>query len=123
MHKTSMDHLVLAVSDLPASVAWYDAFLPLLGFEKTRAHVYLHTDGWAVDLRPSPEGAEPYGRRNVGLNHMGLSVANNETVLAIRTAFAEKGFDVPKPQVFDGKATVVFFRDPDGMRWEIGPAD
>ena len=123
MPKTSMDHLVLAVADLETSVQWYDAFLPLLGFEKTREHVYLHADGWAVDVREAGEEAQPYGRYNVGLNHMGLSVADNETVLAIREAFAEKGFEVPEPQTFDGWATVVFFCDPDGMRWEIGPVE
>ena len=122
MPKTAMDHLVLMVADLDRSVAWYDAFMPLVGFEKTREHVYQHTDGWAADLRPAGEEAQPYGRYNVGLNHIGLSVADNETVLAIRRAFAKKGFDVPDPQTFDDWATVVFFRDPDGMRWEVGPA-
>ncbi len=122
MQKTAMDHLVLMVADLETSVAWYDAFMPLVGFEKTREHVYLHADGWAVELRIANENTPPYGRYNAGLNHVGLSAADGEAVLSIRKAFAEKGFDVPDPQVFDGWATVVFFRDPDGMRWEVGHA-
>ena len=61
MPKTAMDHLVLMVANLDRSVAWYDAFMPLVGFEKTREHVYQHTDGWAVDLRPAGEEAQPYG--------------------------------------------------------------
>ena len=117
-----LDHIVLLASDLSESVRWYDAFTPLLGFNKTREHIYLHTDGWAVDLRPAGEGGAPYGRYNAGLNHIGLRVSNAEVVLAVREAFAAKGFPVPEPRVFDGVETVVFFADPDGVRWEVGHA-
>ncbi len=117
--RTVMDHIVLLVSDLSQSALWYDAFLDVLGYRKIRAHVYLHPDGWAVDLREASESAVAYGRYNVGLNHMGLRVEDADAVLAVRAAFAEKGFEVPEPQVFNGEVTAVFFADPDGMRWEI----
>lgn len=115
-----LDHIVLLASDMAASVRWYDAFAPLLGFKKTSEHIYLHADGWAVDLRSADKGGAPYGRYNAGLNHIGLRVADAEAVLALRDAFAAKGFPVPEPQVFDGVETVVFFADPDGVRWEVG---
>lgn len=120
MQRTSIDHIVLLAGDLEKSVAWYDAFMPLVGFEKPRAHVYLHADGWAVELRPAEEGTPPYGRYNAGLNHIGLTAADGKAVLAVRDAFAAKGFDTPEPQIFNDYFTVIFFRDPDGMRWEIG---
>jgi len=117
-----LDHIVLLASDLAESVRWYDAFTPLLGFEKTREHIYLHADGWAVDLRPAGEDGASYGRYNAGLNHIGLRVGDAKAVLAVRAAFAAKGFSVPEPQVFDSVETVVFFADPDGVRWEVGHA-
>ena len=120
MTRAFLDHIVLLASDLAISVRWYDAFLPLLGFEKTRAHVYLHADGWAVDLRAAKEGGAPYGRFNPGLNHIGVRVENAGAVLSLREAFAMKGFQVPEPQIFDDAETVLFFLDPDGMRWEVG---
>lgn len=120
MSRALLDHIVLLAGDLAASAKWYDAFTVLLGFEKTRDHVYLHPDGWAVDLRPAKPGTAPYGRMNAGLNHIGLRLADAQAVLAIRAAFAAKGFDAPEPQVFDGVETVVFFPDPDGVRWEVG---
>ena len=117
-----LDHIVLLASDMEAGVRWYDAFTPLLGFEKTREHIYLHANGWAIDLRPADEDGAPYGRYNAGLNHIGLRVGDADIVLAVREAFAAKGFEVPDPQVFDGVETVVFFADPDGVRWEVGHA-
>lgn len=118
--RAPLDHIVLLAGDLGASVKWYDAFLPLFGFEKTRDHVYLHPDGWSVDLRPAHADGPPYGRFNPGLNHIGLRVADAAGVLALREDFVAKGFDAPDPQVFDQVETVVFFADPDGVRWEVG---
>jgi len=115
-----MDHIVLLVADISASAAWYDAFTELLGFGKIREHIYLHPGGWSIDLRQASDSAAPYGRYNTGLNHIGLRVEDAATVLAVRDAFAEKGFDVPAPQKFKGDHTAIFFVDPDGMRWEIG---
>ncbi len=115
-----MDHIVLLAGDIAASAAWYDAFLGILGFRKTRAHVYLSPDDWVVDLRAASDSAEPYGRYNAGLNHIGLRVEDADAVLAVRDAFAAKGFEVPEPEVFEGKVIAVFFTDPDGMCWEIG---
>ncbi len=114
------DHIVLLASDHAESVRWYDAFTPLLGFQKTRDHVYLHPDGWAIDLRAAKKDGAPYERFNVGLNHIGLRVKTPADVMAIRDAFAAGGFSVPEPQIFDEEETVVFFKDPDGVRWEIG---
>jgi len=115
-----MDHIVLLVADIAVSAAWYDAFTGLLGFERIRQHVYLHPGGWSIDLRQASDSAEPYGRYNIGLNHISLRVEDAATVLAVRAAFAEKGFDAPAPQKFKGKVAAVFFIDPDGMRWEVG---
>ncbi|MHA7873263.1 MAG: VOC family protein [Hyphococcus sp.] len=122
--RAAMDHIVLSASDIDTSVAWYDAFTALLGFHKTRAHVYQHSDGWSIDLRPADADSAAYGRHNPGLNHIGLRAADAATVLALREAFLKKGFDAPEPQVFEdagaGAETVVFFADPDGVRWEVG---
>lgn len=115
-----LDHIVLLASDLGQSARWYDAFTPLLGFEKTSRHIYLHPDGWAIDLRAADKNGDAYGRFNPGLNHIGLRVENADQVLAFRDAFAAKGFAVPEPQIFDEVETVMFFADPDGVRWEIG---
>ena len=118
--RAQFDHIVLLASDLDKSVQWYDAFTPLLGFQKTRDHVYGHPNGWAIDLRAAKKDGAPYGRYNAGLNHIGLRVNSVKDVMAIRNSFMAKGFPVPDPQIFDEEETVVFFKDPDGVRWEIG---
>ncbi len=64
-----VDHMVLAVSDLAASLAWYEALMPLLGFAKTRPHVWVNAQNFGVDVQQATDPTHAYKREGVGLNH------------------------------------------------------
>ncbi|MBC2778013.1 VOC family protein [Parasphingopyxis marina] len=114
-----LDHLVILVSSYDESLPWYGALLPLLGFEKTRDHVWVNGQGIGFDVRLAEEDARPYERFGAGLNHIGLEVETVEALEAVRAAMAEAGFPVPEIQPF-GEDRACFFKDPDGLRVEVG---
>ncbi len=113
-----LDHIVVMVRDLPASLPWYSAMLAAIGFEKTRDHVWLSDDGFAIDLMQAEPGTRSYERRGPGLNHLGFTAPDEQALDAVRTAMAAAGFDVPDKQLF-GDSIATFFKDPDGMRVEV----
>jgi catechol 2,3-dioxygenase-like lactoylglutathione lyase family enzyme len=113
-----LDHIVLAVSDLRASVPYYDRLLPLLGFTKTRPHVYVNGQGVAVDVQQAAEPSYAYKRPGVGLNHLAVRARSREEVDTVAREMRESGFDVPEGQTL-GSAHALFMRDRDGMRFEI----
>lgn len=114
-----LDHLVIMVRSLEVSLPWYTKLLGLLGFRKTREHVWLNADGVAIDLKQAEPGTCDYERYAPGLNHAGFTAPDEQAHEAVRAAMGEAGFDVPEKQVFGKQATATFFRDPDGMRIEI----
>jgi catechol 2,3-dioxygenase-like lactoylglutathione lyase family enzyme len=114
-----LDHIVILVSSFDESLPWYGTLLPLLGFEKTRDHVWANDAGIGFDVRLAEGGTRPYERFGAGLNHIGLEVATLVELEGVRTAMAEAGFGVPEIQPF-GEERACFFRDPDGMRIEVG---
>ena len=113
------DHLVIMVRSLDVSLPWYETMLSLLGFTKTRDHVWSGKDGVAIDLREAKPGTSDYERFAPGLNHLGFTASDETAHDALRAAIAEGGFEVPDKQVFGEEGTATFFRDPDGMRIEI----
>ena len=113
-----LDHLVILVSDLDASLPWYAAVLGALGFEKTRDHVWLNADGQAIDLKQAEDLSRPYGRFAPGLNHTGFRARDLAALEAVRSEVAAAGFEVPEVQDF-GDDRAVFLLDPDGMRIEV----
>ena len=113
-----LDHIVINASDLAASLPWYQALLPLIGFEKTGEHVWGNKDDNYIDLRQANEPDKGYERHGAGVNHIGFTAPTEQAVGAIRAAMKEQGFDVPDIQVIDG-ATCLFMKDRDGFRVEI----
>ena len=113
-----LDHLVILVRSLDASLPWYSALLGLLGFEKTRDHVW-YDGSVAIDLKEAEPGTPDYQRYAPGLNHMGFTAADAAALDAVRQGMASAGFGVPENQHF-GAGPVTFFKDPDGMRIEVG---
>ncbi len=112
-----LDHIVILVRSLDASLPWYSALLSLLGFEKTRDHVWF--DGEiALDLKEADAGTPDYEPYAPGLNHLGFTAPNEAALDAVRDSMASAGFDVPDKQHFGGQAAT-FFKDPDGMRIEV----
>jgi len=113
-----IDHAVIMVRSLAASMPYYDALLPLLGFEKRRAHVWANALGFHLQFHEATAESRDYERYGPGLNHLGFSAPNPETVRAVREAMAAAGFAVPEIQDLDG-ATALFMKDPDGLRFEV----
>ncbi len=113
-----LDHMVILVRSIEASLPWYTAMLELIGFTKTRDHVWLSDDGLAVDLKQADAETGDYARRAPGLNHLGFTAPDMAALDAVREGMAQAGFDVPDKQFFPGE-TATFFRDPEGMRVEV----
>ena len=59
-----LDHIVLYLSDLDRCMPFYDRLLPLLGFEKTRDHVFANAE--AIDLSFEPGSTAAYHAMNYG---------------------------------------------------------
>lgn len=110
--------MVIMVRSLETSLPWYEAMLGLLGFAKTRDHVWANAEGVAIDLRQANAGTADYGRYAPGLNHLGFTAPDKAAMDEVRKGMAAAGFDVPDMQHF-GPDSATFFRDPDGMRVEI----
>lgn len=114
-----LDHIVLFLSDLERCMPFYDRLLPMLGFEKTRDHVFANAEAIHFDLRQATEPERGYHRYAPGLNHLAFTADSLEQIVETAEAMAEAGFDVPEIQQFpDGRA--LFLRDVDGMRIELG---
>lgn len=113
-----LDHLVVMVRSLDASLGWYTTILSALGFTKTRDHVWANGDGVAIDLKQAEAETRDYERRGPGLNHLGFTAPDEAALDAVAAAITAAGFPVPEKQHF-GRDVAMFFKDPDGMRLEV----
>lgn len=113
-----LDHVTLLVGSLEASMPYYEALLPLLGFGKRRDHVWTDGDGFFFQFLAAKEGLPGYERFGPGMNHLGFGAPDAATVHRVREAMAAAGFPVPEIQTLGG-ATALFMKDPDGIRFEI----
>ena len=113
-----LDHIVLMLGDLEASLAYYEALLPLIGFAKTRDHVWSNGDGVCLDLKQAGEPEHGYRRHGVGLNHLGFTAPDEAAVDAVGAAMKAAGYEVPETQRL-GDAYALFMKDRDGIRFEI----
>ena len=114
----NLDHIVLACSDVEASARFYNALLPLVGFRKTRNHVYVNEQGVGLDLRSAKDPSYAYRRAGVGVNHIAVAASSRDAVDEVRRGMLAAGFEVPEPQQID-EAYALFLPDRDGMRLEV----
>ena len=117
MTKAKLDHIVILVRSLDASLGWYSSLLTLLGFEKTREHVWSNGEV-AFDIKEATAGTRDYERFGPGLNHIAFGVPDEAELDRIRDGMASAGFDVPERQQIRSDVAT-FFKDPDGMRIEV----
>ena len=113
-----LDHLVILVRSLDTSLPWYETLLGLLGFAKTRDHVWINEDGVAIDLQQARQDTADYARYAPGLNHLGFTAPDQASLLHVREGMAAAAYEVPEIQQF-GRQRATFFRDPEGMRVEV----
>jgi lactoylglutathione lyase len=113
-----LDHIVILLADLEAGLPFYETLLPLIGFSKTREHVFGNQDEVYLDLKQATRPDHPYERHAPGLNHIGFTAKDRQAIETVQQAMANAGFEVPEIQEFpDGSA--LFLQDAEGMRIEI----
>jgi catechol 2,3-dioxygenase-like lactoylglutathione lyase family enzyme len=112
-----LDHIVIMVRSLEASLPWYECLLVSLGFAKSRDHVWYDGD-LALDIKEADAGTRDYDRYGPGLNHLGFTAPDEAALDAVRDGMAQAGLAVPEKQRF-GDDLATFFKDPDGMRIEV----
>jgi catechol 2,3-dioxygenase-like lactoylglutathione lyase family enzyme len=113
-----LDHIVLLVGSLERALPYYEILLPLLGFTKSRDHVWGNEDGIYFDFKEATEPGDGYRRYGIGLNHLGFTAPRREAVEEVAAAMEAGGFEVPELQRL-GNSYALFMKDPDGMRFEI----
>lgn len=118
MPALKLDHVTLLVTSLARSMAYYDALLPLLGFTKEREHIWHDGNGFYFQFREAEENTRPYERFGAGMNHLGFSAPDVETVERVQRKMGEAGFEAPAIQNLGG-VTALFMKDPDGIRFEV----
>lgn len=123
---TGIDHLVLSVSDLARSKAFYGKVLGFLGFKLT--HDGGGFAGWSngktlfwIVQADSAGRKRKHRKGDVGFHHYAFELASRKAVDDLG-AFLET-HDMPvadPPDSYNGddKYYAVFFSDPDGMRLE-----
>ena len=133
-----IDHVEITVRDMDAAVAFYDRFLPLVGYDRARrgeAFLERHEKrivfyehprlGFAIT---SPLGAfanETMNRRKPGaLHHLAFRVESRAEVDRLHRELVAIGATIvipPRefPEYTPAGYYAVFFTDPDGIRYEI----
>jgi catechol 2,3-dioxygenase-like lactoylglutathione lyase family enzyme len=133
-----IDHIQITVRDLDRAVAFYDGFLPLLGFDpksKAGATIEKHDFRVVEYCHPrlcfaitSPRAAfrdEVVHRRKPGsLHHLAFRARSREEVDRVHEALKALGAEiVTPPRLYpEYKPTgyyAVFFKDPDGIKFEV----
>ena len=112
------DHITILVRSLAKSMPFYDALLPLLGYEKQKNHIWHDGDGFFIQFAQAKTATSDYERYAPGMNHLGFGAPDAAFVRMVRDAMMAAGFAVPDIQDLGG-ATALFMKDPDGMRFEI----
>jgi len=117
-----VDHLVVRVSDLAASRAFYDKLLSFLGFE------VLADDGDMIGwtngktrywIRRAEAGARPYRNGDVGFHHYAFELASRAEVDALQAFLETLGATIVDPAgEYYEDYYAVFFLDPDGLKLE-----
>jgi catechol 2,3-dioxygenase-like lactoylglutathione lyase family enzyme len=133
-----IDHIQITVKDMAAAVAFYDGFLPLLGFslrakasatiEKHDFHVVEYSHPRLSFAITSPRTAfrdDNVHRRKPGsLHHLAFRAASRDEVDRLHEELKALGADVvsePRlyPEYKPAGYYAVFFKDPDGIKYEI----
>ena len=101
-----IDHIYIAVADLPRSIAFYDAVMRLLGFRKGTTpvgrlpHVHYYNRAVQYTLRPARTGAAAHDPEIPGLHHVCFQVADRDAVDEAALGLAALGIEVKTPQLY-----------------------
>lgn len=123
-----LDHVYLAVTDLPRAGAFYDAVLGALEFERTDApiggdpHLHYWNRALQLSIRPARTARVQHDPYAPGLHHLCLQLRDSKAVDAACATLRALGVAASPPRLYpeynpDYYAT--FFEDPDGIRFEL----
>jgi glyoxylase I family protein len=122
-----IDHVYLAVSDLPRAKRFYDGVMRVLGYAQVESviggdpHVHYYNRQFGFSLRPARSSAshDPYGP---GLHHFCFRVVDEAAVDRACQELRALGVAISEPRRYPEYAPdyyAAFFEDPDGIRLEI----
>ena len=121
-----IDHLVLSVSDLDRSKAYYGRVLGFLGFKLK--HDMGDFAGWSngktlfwIAQADSAGRKRKHRKGDIGFHHYAFELDSRTAVDALGAFLEETGLPVADPPGSyngDDQYYAVFFHDPDGMRLE-----
>lgn len=133
-----IDHIEVTVRDMAAAVSFYDRFLPLLGFElggrsdalierhEKRVVSYEHPRlGFAITSPLGVFAGETINRRKPGaLHHLAFRVPSRSEVDRLHRELEAIGATIVSPPREYPEYTprgyyAVFFKDPEGIKYEI----
>ena len=123
-----LDHLGVNVPDFVAARQYYDAVMPLLGFEPffstDKEFSYQRVDGkpgTRIFFYSAPEQSA-YSRRRTGLQHLGFRVPTRTDVDAVQTKVLELGSEIIRgPDLFSEyheNYYAIYWHDPHGFMLE-----
>ncbi|MBI5504378.1 MAG: VOC family protein [Deltaproteobacteria bacterium] len=125
---TAVDHIYLAVSDLPRSERFYDRVFRLFDFRKgtapiggeRHAHYFNRITQYTIRQARTPGAHDPY--RVGGLHHLCFRVPARRDVDQAYEGLTKLGIAASAPRLFPEYAEdyyATFFEDPDGVRLEV----
>jgi glyoxylase I family protein len=124
----NLHHVVLTVSDIEASAAWYT---DLFGFAELAREEHFGGSGGRTILLGAPDwsmgvglsshptnGGETFDPTRTGLDHVGFTVANRAALEEWEAKLADKG--VKHSPISDHEwGSALNFRDPDDMQLQL----
>jgi catechol 2,3-dioxygenase-like lactoylglutathione lyase family enzyme len=125
MRVVGIDHLVIRVSDVEQSKAFYKNVLGALGFKLK--YDYGDTFGWSNGKTLFWIGqADAQGKKNkhhtgdIGFHHYAFELSKRKDVDDFHKALEKYGVEVidPPDDYYEGGYYAVYFLDPDGLKFE-----
>jgi len=116
--QATIDHVVILVRAFESSLAYYEALLRAIGFDKFAEHSWRNAQGFIIQIQEARPESVRYERYAPGVNHLGMRVPAAEDVTRLQAAMRDLGLEAPEIQNLDG-VTALFMKDPDGFRIEI----
>jgi catechol 2,3-dioxygenase-like lactoylglutathione lyase family enzyme len=119
-----IEHIGLGVPDVDAAKEYYDALMPLVGYQACFGNGYCPEDfqGTQLFLYVSTEAGD-YTRHRVGLQHIAFLVPTRGDVHRVHEWAGDRGDEIVRaPKAFPQYGPhcyAVFFLDPHGFMVEV----
>jgi catechol 2,3-dioxygenase-like lactoylglutathione lyase family enzyme len=118
-----IDHVGLGVPDVEAAKAYYDEFMPLVGFVRQWEVGYRAEDWYGAQIFLYPAVSDgDYSRHRIGLQHLSFMVQTRADVHRVHDWAVAKGHEIVHPPKlwpeYHERFYAVFFLDMHGFMLE-----